>query len=166
MSKVTLPPFLYEIADRLRTQDNRITSHPMFCVQQRRDHYNDVDDDSDADQWFFKEDWSKADDETSAILDGLHEASRYSGDDDDERDDVRLSEWKRMCVRYEWETVMVAFTEGGCQEYLSQNGHNLSHPRIYVDTFNRCPEMVQLREWLMALHSLSKQRAARKQPKM
>ena len=53
-----------------------------------------------------------------------------------------------------WETVMVAFTEDGCKEYLRQNGHNLCEPRIYVESFNRCPEMIAIRNWLLSLENI------------
>jgi hypothetical protein len=54
-----------------------------------------------------------------------------------------------------WETVMVAFTEKGCEEYLELNGHNdrlrahNGEVRIYVESFNRCPEMIAIRDALM-----------------
>ena len=51
-----------------------------------------------------------------------------------------------------WETVMVAFTEEGCKEYLRLNGHNFrGETRIYVESFYRCPEMIVIREYLMNL---------------
>ena len=50
-----------------------------------------------------------------------------------------------------WETVMVAFTEEGCKEYLRLNGHNHKETRIFVESFNRCPEMVAIREALKQL---------------
>lgn len=55
---------------------------------------------------------------------------------------------------------MVAFTEGGCQEYIELNGHNdrsRAHKgeiRIYAESFRRCPEMIAIREWLMARRPL------------
>ena len=49
---------------------------------------------------------------------------------------------------------MVDFTEDGCKEYLKQNGHNLNKPRIYVESFHRCPEMIAIREFLIATANL------------
>jgi hypothetical protein len=48
-----------------------------------------------------------------------------------------------------WETVMVAFTEEGCKDYLRQNGHNHGKTRIYVESFRRCDEMIAIRKMLM-----------------
>ena len=115
------PSFLSEIGERLRTQDNRITENPMFCVQT---HKRDVVPDGFAE-------------ETVWVLDG-------------EEVDEGTEDAEEYGIRWRWETVMVAFTEEGCKEYLRQNGHNLSEPRIYVESFNRCPEMIAIREWLMA----------------
>ncbi len=73
----------------------------------------------------------------------------------------RITENPMFCVqqrrskRSHYETVMVCFTEGGAQEYLRQDGHNLREPRIYVESFNRCPEMIAIRDVLIANKTLS-----------
>lgn len=115
---------LLEIAARLRTQDNRITQNPMFCVQTHR---------RDVVPGGFE-------DETVWVLDG-------------EEVDEGTEDAEEYGIRWRWETVMVAFTEEGCKEYLRQNGHNLSEPRIYVESFNRCPEMIAIRDWLLSLEN-------------
>jgi len=54
-----------------------------------------------------------------------------------------------------WETVMVAFTEEGCKEYLKFNGHNhRGETRIYTESFRRCPEMIAIREYLLSLNKI------------
>lgn len=116
-------PELQAIGERLRTQDNRITHNPMFCVQQKRRIVGLHRDYSDQTVW---------------ILDGEQVEPETEG----------ATEYG---VREHWETVMVAFTEEGCKEYLRQNGHNLRAPRIYVESFNRCPEMIAIRDFLMGL---------------
>lgn len=115
---------LLEIAARLRTQDNRITENPMFCVQTKK---RDV----------VPEGFSC---DTVWVLDG-------------EEVDEGTEGAEEYNIRERWETVMVAFTEEGCKEYLRQNGHNLSEPRIYVESFNRCPEMIAIRKWLLSLEN-------------
>lgn len=112
--------YLAEIAARLRTQDNRCTENPMFCVQTKR---RDV----------VPEGFSY---DIVWVLDG-------------EEVDEGTEGAEEYCIRERWETVMVAFTEEGCKEYLRQNGHNLTESRIYVESFNRCPEMIAIRKWLM-----------------
>lgn len=117
---------LKAIAARLRTQDNRITENPMFCVQQKK--RDPVPDGFSCD--------------TVWVLDG-EEVDKEEGEANEDA--------KEYCVRERWETVLVAFTEEGCKEYLRQNGHNLSEPRIYVESFNRCPEMIAIRDFLLSL---------------
>lgn len=113
---------LRAIGELLRTQDNRITQNPMFCVQQKRRQITPRD--------FTGENiWVLEGDE---VEEGTEGAVEYG-----------------VCER--WETVMVAFTADGCREYIRQNGHNLREPRIYVESFNRCPEMIAIRAVLMLL---------------
>lgn len=56
-----------------------------------------------------------------------------------------------------WETVMVAFTQKGAEEFLALDGHNVKRQAfrgevsIYVSSFYRCPEMIAIREALMKL---------------
>ena len=113
---------LLDISERLKTQDNRITQNPMFCVQIKR---RDVGYDSANEQTIY--------------------------DDDPDFKEPEGDEWDEFGYRDRWETVMVAFTEEGCLEYLRLNGHNhRGETRIYVESFRRCPEMIAIRASLMA----------------
>lgn len=109
------------IGERLRTQDNRITENPMFCVQEKVRDYG------------YDPAWR---DDICWLLDG-EEVSEGEGD-------------QETGFRDRWETVMVAFTEGGCNEYLALNGHNhRGETRIFAKSFHRCPEMIAIRAALM-----------------
>jgi len=121
------------IGERLRTQDNRITQNPMFCVQEKRRIVGLDAAYSDRLCWR-----DSANDET--IYD----------DDRDFKAPPEGDEWDEFGYIDQWFTVMVAFTEAGCEQYIRMNGHNLKSPRIYVESFNRCPEMIAIREALMA----------------
>ncbi len=135
---------LLAIGERLRTQDNRITQNPMFCVQEKR---RDVG-----------YDWAYCD--RVCWRDGANETILY--DDDPDFKEPEGDEWERFGYRDRWETVMVAFTEVGCQQYISLNGHNhRGELRIYVESFNRCPEMVAIREALMANDQAHLRRASK-----
>lgn len=130
------PAQLSLIGERLRTQDNRITQNPMFCVQiLRRDIGYD---------WRYACNYCWRD---SANDETVYEEP---SDSDDDR-------WEKFGYVDRWETVMVAFTEEGCNEYLRLDGHNCRRAahngevRIYVESFNRCPEMIAIREALMKL---------------
>ena len=121
---------LAEIGARLRTQDNRMTDNPMFCVEEKQ---RDVGYDADYASRFC---WHNF--ETGETV--FDDAPGFVEPDEDG--------WEKHGYVDRWETVMVAFTEEGCLEYLRQNGHNYGETRIYVRSFNRCPEMLAIREAL------------------
>ncbi len=130
------PLTTFEIAEiqsiglRLRTQDNRITQDPMFCVQEKVKVFGINPLWSDAEVWI----------DTS---DGAVECEAP-------KDGIATTNIIQTGVFEYWKTVMVAFTEGGCEEYLRQNGHNHhGETRIYVESFRRCPEMIAIRKLLM-----------------
>lgn len=57
--------------------------------------------------------------------------------------------------RDRWETVMIALTQEGIDDYMRQNGHNVKRrafrgeTRTFVESFNRCQEMMAVRKFLM-----------------
>ena len=125
---------LLPIAEQLRTQDNRITQNPMFCVQEKKRLVGLDARYSDRRCWHNQ-------DSGITIYDDDQPFKKPEGD-----------EWDEFGYIDQWFTVMVAFTEEGCKEYLRLNGHNLSCPRIYVESFNRCHEMIRIREYLIGLN--------------
>lgn len=140
---------LKSIGEQLRTQDNRITQNPMFCVQIKR---RDVGYDS---AWSDDKCWR----------DSANDETIYSDDPGLTHDKIEMlqssDQWDEFGYVDRWETVMVAFTEAGCKEYLRLNGHNdrsrahNGEVRIYVESFNRCPEMIAIREFLISQPSCS-----------
>lgn len=123
---------LARIGNQLRTQDNRITQNPMFCVQKKvRDTGYDSAYSDDKCWW------------NAGRLEVVYKKPK------------NLNGWEEFGYKDRWETVMVAFTEAGCEEYLRLDGHNVRHSahngevRIYVESFNRCPEMIAIREYLL-----------------
>jgi hypothetical protein len=122
---------LAEIGRRLKTQDNRITAEPMFCVQEKRRDVGYDSTYSDNKCWY------------------NHDQSECVFDEPED-----LEGWEEFGYKDRWETVMVAFTEEGCKEYMRLNGHNHSGElRIYVESFCRCPEMIAIRAALMAIET-------------
>lgn len=114
---------LIQIGERLKTQDNRITQNPMFCVQELKRDYGYSPEWVTDTVWFYDGD---------IVPEGTPGATQSGYKD-------------------RWQTVMVAFTEAGCEEYLRLNGHNhRGETRIYVESFNRCPEMIAIRDFLIA----------------
>ena len=131
---------LLEIAERIRTQDNRATGAPIFAVQERVRDYGYDPDYSDTYVWIdVGNDHTLATPEEAAALDA------GSMDPDG---------WTRTAYRDRWEFVTACFTEAGCEEYIRVNGHNLTDPRIYVYSAHRNAEWKFLRSWMSALRSL------------
>jgi hypothetical protein len=131
--KLELSEELAPVAARIKTQDNRSTANPMFCVQVK---VREVGFDST-----YTEDLCWYNHESTECV--YEEPKNLKG-------------WEEFGYKDRWETVMVAFTEEGCKEYLELNGHNdrrrahNGEVRIYVESFNRCPEMIAIRKALLA----------------
>lgn len=137
---------LLAIGERLRTQDNRCTANPMFIVQQQRS-FGVEPGEGEMDVWL-DEDWEEVDEETAAKLDELDHAFEW---DMTEEQKAILARHTKRGIKHHWEFVMAAFSEEGCKEYLRLDGQNLTKPRIYAMSFNRCPEMLAIRETLLSL---------------
>jgi len=117
-----------------------MTQNPMFCVRIKR---RDVGYDSDY--------------ATGKCWHNLDNCEETIYDDDPNFQEPEGKEWGEFGYVDRWETVMVAFTEGGCKEYMELDGHNVTRRafrgewEIYAESFNRCPEMIAIREALLKL---------------
>jgi len=121
-----LPP-ISSIKKNLLLQDNRITSHPIFIVQRKRKIYGVDKRYTEQFEWVSKYDGSFEYDES------------YQNDTDSEQ--IGYIEI--------WEFVTSCFTERGCKDYITVNGHNLGETRIYVESGYRNYEWQAIRELLM-----------------
>ena len=130
------------IRRRLRTQDNRMTADPVFCVEQRRRIYVGEgelccgEDDSYGHDWM-DSDWQPVDRSVARRLDRLERGG----------DPTPEGYTKNYYIEI-WEFVTACFTELGAKEYLRVNGHNLRSPRIYVRSGYRNAEWIAVRESL------------------
>lgn len=127
------------IGENIRTQDNRITSDPVFCVYQKREIVVDADYDYDRIVWV-DEDGNEANKRQSRRLELLHENFREPPE-----------KWRRVAVKDIDEFVTCCFTEQGCKDYLAANGHNLRLPFIYVKSGFRNAEYIGIRNWLAGI---------------
>ncbi|MCV1298658.1 ead/Ea22-like family protein [Escherichia coli] len=127
------------IGENIRTQDNRITSEPMFCVYQKREIVVDADYDYDRIVWV-DEDGNEANKRQSRRLELLHENFREPPE-----------KWRRVAVKDIDEFVTCCFTEQGCKDYLAANGHNLRLPFVYVKSGFRNAEYIGIRNWLAGI---------------
>jgi len=133
---------LAEIGQLLRTQDNRITAHPIFVVQRKVRVYG-IDPDLAGEHVWHHSDGSDADAEMTALL-----------DEDYERGHRIPGEWNRTWYHEHWAWVQPFFTEEGAKEYLRVNGHNVrGETRIYVESGFRNAEWQAVREHLMGMEA-------------
>lgn len=136
-----LPPKIAAIIERLHTQDNRATSHPLFAVQQKRRIYGIDPDRCDDIVWL-----DESNDYREATADEFA-AMEVANDNGDNESDG----WYRTGYIDKWEFVTGGFTEQGCKDVIACNGHNLNEPRIYAYSGYRNAEFIAVREWLMSL---------------
>ena len=151
-----LPPML-AIGELLRTQDNRCTDNPMFIVQEQRS-FGCEPGEGDVDVWL-DSDWEEVDAETASKLEKLDDAFEWELEEDQA---AMLKSHTKRGIKHYWEFCMAAFTEEGCKRYLELNGHNLTKPRIYAESWNRCPEMLAVREALLSLANVESRHAGGK----
>nr|WP_284201001.1 hypothetical protein [Citrobacter freundii] len=127
------------IGTNILTQDNRITSDPMFCVYQKREIVVDADYDYDRIVWI-DEDGNEANERQRMRLELLHENFREPPE-----------KWRRVALKEIDDFVTCCFTEQGCKDYLACNGHNLRLPFIYVKSGFRNAEFISVRNWLAGI---------------
>lgn len=152
---------LQHIGDLLRTQDNRITGEPLFCVQKMRRVYG-IDPQWGEDKYIWQ--YTECSEVTYESDEDLRDALLEEADDDAPRrfaesyPDGHFAdqmEWEGSGVHEKiyyvayWETVTVHFTEEAADLYVKQNAHNLGEHRVYVTSQYRCHDWIDLRKFLM-----------------
>jgi hypothetical protein len=134
-----VPDWLHEIAERIRTQDNRATAHPIFVVQEKVRDYGYDTDYTDDTVWL---------DDYQNHHEATEEEARQLDDGTLDPDDG----WTKVGYHDRWEFVQPFFTEAAADRYIETNGHRHSGVlRVYADSAYRNTEWIRLREWLKAL---------------
>lgn len=132
---------LYFMAHAMRTQDNASTAEPIFIVQQRHRLYGidpDLVDDGEVVWLDCCNDYCEVEgDEAKALEEAYSETFEVPG------------EYQRTGYQDDWEFVQPFFTRVGAEAYIVANGHNLTDPRIYVDSAYRNREWQAVRAMLL-----------------
>ena len=97
-----------EIGERLGTQDNRITSDPIFMVQEHKRTYGVSEDYTDQHVWL------DPDDREAGVLDEEEEGAVKVG------------------YTSHWESIQACLTEVGAQAFIDRKAHDYGPLRIYV----------------------------------
>jgi hypothetical protein len=133
--------FIENITKELNTQDNRITSDPIFLIQKK------VRDWGIEKGYTDKYVWANPDDE---YIEADEEKSKQLDEDDDNWDIKEEDEcWKKMYYRERWEFVTACFTEKAADDFIAANKHRYGEMRTYVDSLYRNDEMRELRNLLL-----------------
>ena len=130
------------IGELIRTQDNRITDQPFFAVMAKREIITSEDHDYDRICWVENQsgDYVEATDTQRRRLEAIYQR-RY---------EVRDG-WDRYVMKEIDVFVTGCFTEQGCKDYISLNGHNLNKPFIYAFGSYRNNEYQSVRKFIMGI---------------
>ena len=142
---------LKRIVARLEDQDNLCTRDVAFHVQQRVRLYGIDPEYTENVAWM--QDGEEIDPDLWERLDEAESNGETGiGVGDDEC--YVLAELEHVGFVDRWETVQVFFTSEGAERYIKTNGHNLTGPRIYGESFYRNYEMMTVRKNLPHLLSM------------
>ncbi len=135
---------LKALVDTLSTQSNSGTAHPMFVVQQRRRVYGFDPIYTDDFVWLQSDESVEVDAAEAAELEAAYnETSR----EPDNR--------TRTAYQDQWNFVTACLTRDAAERYIAANRHNLTDPRVYVESGYRNHEWIDLRadlaKWQSAL---------------
>lgn len=139
---------LKKSASSILTQDNLGTANPAYCVKERTRHFG-IDDNyqNDGYEWFCSEQQEGFDCDDD-MYDALNTIAEYTGEDEV---NMNGDTYQKCYYRDEERTVTTCLTREHAQDYIDGNRHNLKNPFIYVESFNRNPEMLAVRELLICL---------------
>lgn len=146
---------IFTIATNLATQDSRMTSNPVFVVQQKVRQFPG-DPDADDPYYWVDGDWNEVDDETAKELDA---ADEWNHDTGHHPTGIIIDDYSKVYYRDVYRFVQPFFTEAGAKRYIEINGHNLREPRIYVESGWRNEEWETIRGWLLALSAVQDKRS-------
>lgn len=115
-----------EIAERLRTQDNLLTEHPLYVVYDKMTIFGVDFDHADRFVWV---------------------ADEY----DEPDNEVTLSgaSYRRIGVRDERRFVTACLTMEAAKRFIEDNQHHLRKPFVYAESLSRNPEMIAVRNHLI-----------------
>jgi len=144
--------FLLNLSKELRSQDNRATADPIFCVYQLERFYTEdgdhecyVCDGEELDKDFVQESIAQyRKDNLGCAL----------------SDDAIIEELGYRILRYDFKEVPVSgqcyFSEKAAQEHINQNSYHYNKPFVYVESAWRNYEFQSIREMIIQLAEMRK----------
>ena len=146
---------LERLARELTTQDNAITSDPIFVVQQKHRQFGlDMDYCENfawVDSYGERTICDDATDEEDTIKLALLEKA-HDGEINSPTEEVGDKEgWTRTGYLDKWEFVQPFLTRAAAERFRADQSHNLGVTRVYVESAYRNPEWRLLREIIATL---------------
>lgn len=180
MQGAEIPKFLIEMSEQLNTQDNRITAEPIFQVRCKRSKVT-ADGFQDWVEWVNKDadyDVICRDDDSPLMTEYLVEnfpdwISRFVSDNDIEaedfadyfdlnlHDDELPDALEKFYVTEYEDIVKSCLTEADAQAFIDRKQHDYPPLYIYVESMTFCPQMIELRNWIMSITTGAAQNASR-----
>lgn len=173
-----IPSFLKEMSQQINTQDNRCTADPiwMVCCDERQltmEGYEQFIEygvsDGDFDVVFSTEDDSLANNEFAIVYflesypEYVEKWTESTGEEFDEFD--FMDAWNNYGSKFpsmpegieayyserKMKVIRACLTESDAKYFIKRKQHD--YPRLYTYVFSmyHCPQMIQLREWIMGL---------------
>jgi hypothetical protein len=134
---------LTEIREQLFTQDNEITSDPIFIVQKKIRIYGYDPSQVDCCTAWVDDEGIETDKYMDAYFESIYDDKGHTEIDDDG------ITYKRVHYIDRYEFVQPFFTRKAAESFINANAHNLTEPRIYVDSAYRNHEWQAIRKMLM-----------------
>jgi hypothetical protein len=138
----------------LKTQDNAITTDPIFMVQERHRQYGM--DEAYCEKYCFVH-GDDSDHEVNEESDPVRFAAFSADDFGDDDPDF----WTRTGYLDTWQNIQPFLTREAAEEFRRREAHNLGETRVYVESGHRNPEWKWLRAMLPALASELRQARSR-----
>jgi len=170
--KTDIPGFLLEMSKQINTQDNRITADPLWMVcydkeyptsEDYGDHYEWVDCNNEY-HVIYKS--NSDDDETDEMRSYLVDhngnwVEQYLDNHGEEdlnecfsmsyNDDELPSGIEKIWLNKKQEVVKACLTEADAKWFIKRKQHDYAPLYTYVFSMCYCPQMIELRKWIMSL---------------
>ena len=122
----------------MQGQDNLATAHPIYMVQERRRIYGMDPDYCEVVCWCRHDEFYEVTDPVE--MEEIEEEYERTGRQPDQ--------YIRTAYIDVWENVQPFFSRIGAEQYIEANRHNLTDPRVFVESAYRNDEWQAVREML------------------
>lgn len=173
--KTEIPDFLIKMSRQINTQNNRITRDPIFVVCYDEKLTTAQGYQEDGSEWVGEDGYICDGDDKEALLSHLKEhhqdwfdsfAEQLDLDEDEEVDcdldfDPEFCDLPEDITRWFYQKVRrpikYCLTETDANAFIARKQHDYPELYTYVESMVFCPQMIQLREWIMSLTKESNQ---------